>query len=356
MSDKMTGRERMLRTFAGKPCDGIPVTPHWWGLYKFAHAGLIAGYEDEGLAWSLPAQALADVDTHFYQDFRPDMLHLTTGPARIFPTAHEEAEFHRLFQAVAGLESYAVIDEYVKAAYPDQETVIRSGVFDHIPILATRHGGEALLMLNEGNPVSWILDPHGCVGFENGMIALIEKPDKMEYLLHRCYEALLPRMAALKHMDGDGYIGSETYCSADLISPDLYRQIIFEPQRRFYTALHGMGLAAVSYFLGDVNPLLPDLARLGLDGLMIEESKKSFDLDIARIYQRLEGAVTLFGNLDSVYVLQTGTRDEVIAETGRQLNACSKGRFIMANGCPVSFSTLPGNIRAMIGTTRAWAV
>ena len=241
-------------------------------------------------------------DSRFYRDCMPDMMHLTAGASRTVYTSAESREFDRLRKAVADLDSYSVIDEYIEAAYPGKDDVIGSGVFDHIKILAERHGSEALLMLNEGNPVSWVLDPHGCVGFENGLIALIEKPDMMEYLLYRCYEALLPRMAALKEMGADGYIGSETYCSADLISPDLYRQIIFGPQQKFYASLREMGLLAVSYFLGDIMPLIPFIRELGLNGLMVEESKKNFELDIGTIYRELEGSAALFGNLDSVYV------------------------------------------------------
>ena len=60
----------------------------------------------------------------------------------------------------------------------------------------------------------------------------------------------------------------------------------------------------------------------------------------------------LFGNLDSVYILQMGSREDVVRETRRQVKACHRGGFVMANGSPVSFKTPPGNIRAMIETVR----
>ncbi len=351
----MTGRERFLRTFAGLPTEGRAATPHWWGLYKFAHAGLISGYEDEGRAWNLSGHDLADVDGRFIRDVRPDMIHMTTGPCLSSSTDAERAERKRLFEAVGRLESNSVIDEYVEAHYRDKEEVLRSGVFAHIPALVERYGSESVLVLNEGNPISWVLDPNGCVGFENGLIALLERPDRMEYLLHRCYEGLLPRMAALKECGADGYIGSETYCSADLISPDLYRNLIFEAQRGFYDEVRRLGLLSISYFLGNIDPLLPDLAHLGIDGLMVEEGKKGFRLDIDRIYRSLDGAVTLFGNLDSVEVLQKGSRRDVVEETVRQLAACDRGRFIMSNGCPISFGTPLENIQAMLETAWSWS-
>jgi uroporphyrinogen-III decarboxylase len=69
----------------------------------------------------------------------------------------------------------------------------------------------------------------------------------------------------------------------------------------------------------------------------------------------LERSVCLFGNLDSVYILQMGTPQDVARETRRQMNACAAGGFIMANGCPLSFGTHPENVRAMIQTARGMA-
>ncbi|AEE98088.1 uroporphyrinogen decarboxylase family protein [Mahella australiensis] len=346
----MNSRETMLKTLNCETADQIPVTPHWWGLYKFQLAGFLTGYDREAEAWSITGQELAEVDSLFYEKFHPDMFHLTTGAPKIKESEAIREEKRRIFEAVYKLESYSIIDEYIDSHYQDKEEIIKSGIFDHIQILSDKYKNECVLMLNEGNPISWILDPHGCVGFENGLISMIDKADKMEYLINKCYEAILPRMEALKEMGGDGYIGSETYCSADIMSPDMYRNLIFEAQKKFYTALDRMGLIPVVYFLGDINPLLDDIKQLGVKGLMVEESKKNFTLDIGSIYDRLEGQVCLFGNLDSVYILQKGSREDVVRETRRQISVCNRGSFVMANGCPISFNTPQNNILAMIET------
>ena len=94
------------------------------------------------------------------------------------------------------------------------------------------------------------------------------------------------------------------------------------------------------------------MKQMNLDGLMVEEPKKQYPLDIGIIYDRLEQSLCLFGNLDSVYALQLGTEEQVAEETLRQLKTCSRGGFIMSNGCPISFGTPAGNIHAMIDTVR----
>ncbi len=351
----MTNKERMLAALNGQPTDRMPVTPHWWGLYKFADAGLISdGYEDADKAWSMSGQELADVDSAFYQKYNPGWFHLTTGAAcknkAVYFSDQAKDDAVRLFEAVKNLESYAVLDEYIDFISRTPEEILESGEFDHIRILSERWGNESLLMLNEGNPISNILDPHGCVGFVEGLMALIEEPDKMEYLIRGCYRALIPRMEALKQAGGSGFIGSETYCSADIMSPDLWRNIIYPAQKEFYHKVREMGLISVSYFLGDIMPLLPDLCEMGIHGLLVEEGKKNFALDIGEIYDRIEQRVCLFGNLDSVYTLQMGTPEAVEAETLHQIHRCNKGSFVMANGCPISFGTPAENIHRMIET------
>lgn len=349
----MIGRETMLRVLQGEHTESIPVTPHWWGLYKFEFAKLIHGYDHAAEAWSMNGIALAEIDGKFYEEFRPDMLHLTVGGSLVSESEAIIQEKRRLKEAVYRLESYRVIDEYVEAVFPAEDDLRRSGIFDHISLLAQKYGKETVLMFHEGNPVSWILDPYGCLGFENGLIAMLEKPDMVEYLLYRSYRAMLPMMRMLKKMGADGYIGSETYCSTDIMSPALYRSVVFGAQQEFYKGLRQLGLIAGTYFLGNINPLLPDIKQLGAQFLMVEEGKKNFTLDIGEIYRQLEGELCLFGNLDSVYTLQRGSKEEVINETKRQIEACSKGHFVMSNGCPLSFSTPPENIQAMIQTVRS---
>ncbi|MDI3310405.1 MAG: uroporphyrinogen decarboxylase family protein [Thermoanaerobacterium sp.] len=346
----MTSKELMLKTFRGEATDQIPVTPHWWGLYKFRLAGIISGYEGEATAWSLSGQELAKVDELFYQTFKPDMFHLTTGASHMTRDESYYREYHRLLKEVCKLESKAAIDEFVELAYPSKEEILESGVFDHISILSNKYGEEVFIALNEGNPICTIFDSY--MGFVEALTALVEKPDMMEYFVFKLYEGLLPRMEALVEKGAHGYIGSETYCSCDIISPQTYRDIVFPAQQFFYKSIERMGLVPIVYFLGDIKPIIKDIRKLGVKGLMIEESKKTFVLDIAEIYRMLEGEIVLFGNLDSVYTLLKGATQDVEQETIRQLEVVTNGRFITANGSPICFDTPAENIHAMVSTVR----
>lgn len=342
--------EKMHAVLSGQTISPPPVTPHWWGLYRFQHAGMINGYDGEGLAWGTDSTRLADIDEQFYQRFKPDMFHLTTAPSKTPRSRAEIDELLVLRKQAAMLESAADIDRYIHAFGETTEQVLASGVFDHVKIHRERHGGEVLLALNEGADIACYFDTH--VGFEDGCAGFIENPELTAYFLTALYDNTLNRMRALKACGVDAYINSETYCSSDVISPTHYREIIKPIQKHFYSELRKLDILPIGYFTGNILPILEDIKELDLAGMMVEESKKGFVLDVGELTHRIEKQFALFGNLDSYYILQTGSVEQVIAETKRQLDATRGYPFIMANGCPISFDTPPENIDAMISAVR----
>jgi uroporphyrinogen-III decarboxylase len=175
------------------------------------------------------------------------------------------------------------------------------------------------------------------------------QPEFMAHLLMRSYEQRVDRIRTMAAISGaHGYIGTETYCGADLISPEVYRRVILPAQQVLNQGIRDLGLFSITYFCGDINPLIDDINTLGAHGLMIEESKKTFLLDVVDIRRRLDPSIALFGNLDSVSVLMEATPAEVAAETRRQMEAMKLGPFIMANGSPIALKTPAANLHAMI--------
>ena len=144
--------------------------------------------------------------------------------------------------------SVSDIDAYIDAIYQDEDEIIQSGIYRHVAILREKYPN-VFIAVNEGNPVCAILDPHGVIGFERGLIALKENPGFMAELTYKLYEAFIPRMKALKTSGADGYIGSETYCSCDLISPETYKDIIYPAQKKIIYGNKKDGVISVRLLL-----------------------------------------------------------------------------------------------------------
>lgn len=348
----MNSSQLIRDTLDGKITETIPATVHSWGLYKFQIANVVQSYEQEHLAWAMNGKDLADVETNFYTQFCPDTFHLGRGASRFPEDEYRKKAANELVPEVRKLESKRAIDEYVSLVTVTAEEALKSGIYDHVKVIRKQYGNEAFITLNEGNPFADILDPHGLLGFENGLISMIENSEMVEYLLRKMYESRLETMKALKQCGADAYIGSETYCSADIISPALYSEVVFPAQKQFYHGLKEMGLYAFSYFLGNLFPMMDEIKQLGLDALLVERYNKGVDIDIHRVYEEAEGEFTVFGNLNSVDTLLHGTVEDVIKETKREIDHCSRGKFIMSNDCPICFDTPAENIQAMLETVK----
>ncbi len=349
-----TGKDLMQQALSGQRPTPLPAMPHGWGVYKFQHAGVVHGPEDEFAGWALQGAALAEVDTHFYETFRPDLLHLSAGARKSQPADQQRGRARaELRSGVMELNSKRAIDDYVRAITPSEEDIEASGIYAHVPLLAQRCGNSALIALNEGNPVCGVFENGGPAGdFQDALIATLAHPDMLAYLIYQLYDALLGQMRVLKRAGAHAYIGSETCVSADILSPRTFRALVFPALKHFYESIEQIGLIPITYFLGDVRPLLGDISRMGVRGLMVEESKKTFELNVIELRRSLDERVALFGNVDSIYHLLRGTPEEVAAETRRQCQAAQFGPFIAACGSPLPFDTPVENIHAMMQAAR----
>ena len=211
----MNKKSLVLSAFDMKPTEVQPVTPHWWGVYKFQRSGAVTCPGDEHKGWSLSGEELAKVDIQFFNTFEPDIFHLSEGPWKELPgDADRRRASEALRPGVMELTSKNIIDDYVKYVYPNADDHLASGVYDHVRVISEKYGDDVLILMNQGNPVCGVFENGGPAGdFNDALIAIIEHPENLGYLIYRLYESALSRIDALKAVGAHGYIGSETCVS-----------------------------------------------------------------------------------------------------------------------------------------------
>ncbi len=351
----MTSKEMYKNLLAGG-INGRPmVNPHWWGCYKYQHAGIMKDYNDICGRWPVTAEEYAAVEIKFFEDYDLDMFHIGGGMPETYPDdQYRAAEIRRLGEAVKRLESKKDLDEFASLLFHTPDEIAASGVFDHIKIITGRYGDTVPVFYNNANQTSPIFDPHGYFGYEDALCNLLEKPDMMEYFTYRLYEESFAQMEALHKIGCFGYIASECLAAADTMSPKTYREIIFGAQKMFFDKTAKLGLSMIVYYCGDIFPIIEDIKKLGVPAIMVEEPKKNYRLDIGELFACLEGSMVLFGNLDGVGTLLMGTGDDVRRETEKQLRAAKGGRryFVSATGSPIAFNTSPENLKIFIETSK----
>jgi len=346
----------MIRALSGGGTDQMPVGLHAWGLYKFQLAGFLSGYGEEEKAWALGGEELAKIEENYYHTFKPDFLHLSEGPC-VYPKRRmREPRYRDLMEELRLLESKSAVDAFVRECYPEPGEYLSSPRFEHVKILSERLGDEVFIALHSATPVNDIFDPEGFLGgFEQAMLAAIEKPDMMAYLIYQSHMRHLNYQRALAQCGARAHISTEAYLSSDLVSPALYERIFFQTQADYYKGVRAAGLIPLMCFWGNVNPLLKFFRRLSIDGLLLEESRKGYRIDAAEAQRQIGDGITLFGNLPAETLLLNGTPEEVAAETRRMIDSLDrKSRFVMCTGSPIAFDTPAENLLAMISAAREY--
>jgi hypothetical protein len=388
MEAKENPKEIFTAALNLKKAARYPSASHWWGIYKYESAGL----DFRKAAWQ-EGEKLSNIYIGFYKEFKPDWFHLHIGTPSYFKNSEiikrsgkyflvidpsfkslkkqdryfsiESAEDEeivdfpdyllgsRSFKPKVDLSNRNKIDEYVKRyIYMSANEISSLGYADHVSIISKKYGAEVFINVHIPSAICEIFDPiTGYTGFENGLLAFHDFPDGMGYLLEQCYRAQLEWAKAFAAAGAHGYTISEAYISPDVANPEIYRKFVKDIHRDYFADVKKMGLFPILYFTGDINPVVKDLTEINICGLMVEESKKNFRLEPARIKKMIGDRVCIFGNLDAIYLLHDGTPEDVEKEVLKQFES-SNCNFITCNGSPITPGTPPENVRALIQVGR----
>jgi len=370
-------KELMANCLNLKKISRLPVSLHWWGLYKYESAGL----DFKRAAWQ-EGSKISEVYIKFYEKFKPDWFHLHIGTPKYFKDSEIVKKDERFLLSIADrhrdlkkedkyfscgngldeeimdfpdyllssraqrpkadLSSKKKIDDYAdRYIHLSSKEITELGYTDHIAQIQKKYSKDAFLAVHIPSAICEIFDPTtGYLGFEEGLLAFHDYPEGMQYFLEKCYSEQLEWAKAYAAAGADAFIISESYISPDLASPDIYRKFMKHIHKDYFKEISGYGLEPLCMFWGNINPLIDDYCDVNVKGILVEESKKGFELDIIKLRQKTEGRVCLFGNIDSINLLNSGT-------PLRQSGGVNTG-FITSNGSPITPGTPAENIKALI--------
>jgi MtaA/CmuA family methyltransferase len=140
---------------------------------------------------------------------------------------------------------------------------------------------------------------------------------------------------------GADYIGVGD-AAASLIGPDLYREFVWEYERKLVDELHRMGVPVRLHICGNITPLLPLLSEVKADIVDLDSM-----VSVAAARQALGPERCLAGNINPVSVLRDGTPAAVEARLQECFTEAGRDRYAVAAGCEVPRDTPAANLRAM---------
>ena len=187
---------------------------------------------------------------------------------------------------------------------------------------------------------------------------MVEKLGSAEAALLLFYDdpklvcALIDKAVAVSIEKGKAFIASgvdciyigDSYASASVISPDIYRRFCAPAYAAVAQAFHRHGVFCYKHCCGNYDPLLDDLPAVGVDAM--DGIDPDSGMSVQRTKERIGDALTLMGGI-SCQTLLHGTPEAVYAEARRcVLDGKPGGRYVLGSACAVPRHAPPENLLA----------
>lgn len=372
----MTSRQRMTAALEGRPVDQIPIAPFFWGaeyVWKLMDKPI---WEVLHGAGDMRMQVLEALDTRHGCDWVVP-LHWSSGilkgktytredSSHAYFTDDETGEewvFHKeghWLVKKSEIDSVSGCNPGVNVEPPSNKTEADDWLKQRYSHLESEPQPRTPdLRLRERFPdrflVGGVMAPFAAfaydMGFEPTLILLHENPSLCAYMIEKTMAHVPAQCRALAEDGYDAGLMTDSWASADIMSPATYQDWVAPLHKMMSDELHKVGLKSIMYNTGNVLPLMESVNELGFDAIAAEERIKGVEIDVADIRNRLGTNACLFGNFDS-YLLMRGERELIKKEVERQVKSAGPGSFVMGTGSPVCDATDPDVVDFWIGETR----
>jgi hypothetical protein len=169
---------------------------------------------------------------------------------------------------------------------------------------------------------------HSMMGFENALMALLTDPDECyEYFKAIADWKIEYFKKIAKHYKVDVINAHDDYGSKDrmFMSPDTWRQLIKPHLKRMVDACHEAGVLYQHHSCGYIEPILEDLAEIGVDA--IDTLQGGSNKNLVALKQKLGDRLTFCGGFDNQGVLEVPgvTSAQIKSEYQRVVNDLGPG-------------------------------
>lgn len=244
----------------------------------------------------------------------------------------------------------ASFDEIRKCHWPDPR-----GMFDFTPLprmIAQANGEGQYWWMIEGESMfdrSWALR-----GTEQLLMDLLDQPALADFLLEKMagfffeYTRMILEKAG-GMIDAIGIYNDLGTQNGMLLSPLVYREFIKPRQKRYVEMVKTYGAKVFYHSCGAVEPILPDLAEIGVD-IIDPLQMRAMRVTPEGMKKKHGTSLTLHGGLDTQGFLQAASAAEAAAEARHLLNTLGAGGGYILSGSHLYQADVPlENIAAIHG-------
>ncbi|HWQ42256.1 MAG TPA: MtaA/CmuA family methyltransferase [Desulfosporosinus sp.] len=171
-----------------------------------------------------------------------------------------------------------------------------------------------------------------------------KKPDKVNALLDRLADVIIDTAKALRAAGADYVCVREMGATPDVLSPKIFRQVIFPHLLKIETALKD--IPTILHICGGTNLIMTIIKEVGANAISIEKKN-----NMQKTREDIGEEVLIFGNVDSFNILANGTPEEVEKAT---IEALEAGVDAVWPSCDIWPTAPIENLKKMVETVEKY--
>lgn len=247
------------------------------------------------------------------------------------------------------IKSISDVEKYIQIV--DAMEMIKNGNLDYAKMVVEKFGSKKFVCASVSSPYWTALSNY--FGFKGMLLFILKRTNIVRAVLDKITEQIIEVLKAYAEAGVDGIWLEECLASANEISPKIFREIILPYNSEIFSVMRHLGLKSIYYSCGDIRDRLELILDAQPDCIAAEESKKGFKINIEWISEIVAGRACIFGNIDSMNILQNGTISELEKEIERQISVGrNHRRFVVSLGSPVTPKTPTSRVREYIEVAR----
>lgn len=187
------------------------------------------------------------------------------------------------------------------------------------------------------------------LNFEEGLVALVDDPDKAEACLQALTAGTVELMGLLARAGADAILVSSAFAGAGFLSPDHYRRFVlpFEGAVIRQFAESFPDVPVYTHTCGAIGDRLELMAETGTRGIDTLDPPPLGTVELADARRRLGAKMFIKGNIDPVNTLLLGSPEIVREAALERIAAGGPGGYVLSSACSVAPETPPANIETL---------
>jgi hypothetical protein len=206
--------------------------------------------------------------------------------------------------------------------------------FDIFTILKQKIGDEYSIHGEITSPFDYYMD---ILGYENGLMGLIEEPEKAHVILHH-FTGLIKSCAHEMCKTGiDAIKISSPFAGSTFISPEFYAQFVLPYEKELANTVRTMGVEIYTHTCGSISDRLELMFDANVSGIECLDPQPLGNVELADAFKRIGKRGFIKGNIDSVNILLFGTEEEILADARQRIELGKlNGGFILSTACSIA--------------------